>query len=75
MADVKELIKKNEVFKKMTKEEKKKHLCNKIKNAINLDIHSNVCYLLNFCDMPQEMATKLSEYYNAIYEIITEFSE
>ena len=57
----------------MTKGEKRKELCRQIKNAIGIDIHPNVCYLLNFCDMPQELATKLSEHYSAIYQKIKEW--
>lgn len=56
----------NRWFNNLSKEGKKHELCRKIRNAVCLEIHSNVCYLLNFCDMPQELATELSEHYNAI---------
>lgn len=64
---------KSKTFNAMSKEEKKNYLCRQIKNAIYNDIHSNVCYMLNFCDMPQEMATELYEHYNAIKSIIKEW--
>lgn len=66
---------KSRKFNAMTKSEKKNELCRKISNAIYLDIHSNVCYMLNFCDMPQEIATELSEHYNAIKKIIYEWKD
>lgn len=72
LEEIKEYSKK---FNAMSKEEKKKELCRKIRNAICLDIHANVCYMLNFCDMPQELATELSEHYNAINKKIKEFAE
>lgn len=65
----------NKKFNAMSKNEKKNELCRKIRNAIYMDIHSNVCYMLNFCDMPQELATELSEHYNAINQKIKEFEK
>ncbi len=60
-------------WKKMTIQEKKEYLIIQIQNAIGLDIHNNVCFLLNFCGMTQEMATELAKHYNAIDEIIEDF--
>lgn len=59
----------------MTMKQQKEYLTTKILNAVSLDIHSNVCYLLNFCGLPQETATELSKHYNAINEIISKFQE
>lgn len=60
---------------KLSPKEQKKHLVIQIKNAISLGIHSNVCYLLNFCGMSQKMATELANHYNAINEIISDFEK
>ena len=57
----------------MSKNEQRAELVRRIKNAIYLDIHSSVCYLLNFCDLPQETATELSVHYNAINETIADW--
>ncbi len=34
-----------------------------------------VCYLLNFCVLPQETADELSKHYNAIYKLIKEWQD
>lgn len=60
-------------WKNMTMQEQKEYLITKIQNAIGLDIHNNVCYLLNFCGLPQKTATELAKHYNAIDEIIEDF--
>ena len=60
---------------KLSPEEQKKRLVIQIKNAISLDIYSNVCYLLNFCGMSQDTATELAKHYNAINEIISDFAK
>lgn len=70
-----EIKAKTKAFNAMTKSEKKNELCRQIKNAVSLEIHSNVCYMLNFCDLPQETATELSVHYNAINKIISEFEK
>ena len=60
---------------KLSSKEQKKRIVNRIKNAVGLDIHSNVCYLLNFYGMSQKMADKLAKHYNAINKIISDFEE
>lgn len=66
---------KRKEWEKLNAKEQKKRIINRIKNAVGLDIHSNVCYLLNFYGMSQEMADELSEHYNAINKIISDFEE
>lgn len=61
-------------WKDMDRFEQKTNLVRHIKSDL-FDIHSNVCYLLNFCGLTQEEANKLSQHYNAIDEIITNYSK
>lgn len=62
-------------MKNMTRKKQRDKLVNEIKSAVYLNIHGNVCYLLNFCGLPQETADELSKHYNAIYKLIKEWQD
>ena len=57
------------------KRKKKETLIREIENAVCFALHSNVCYLRNFCGLSQEMADELAKHYSAIMEIISEFKK
>lgn len=65
----------SEEWSKMSRAEQRDKLVMDIENAVSLGIHSNVCYLLNFCNLPKEMATELCSHYNAITEILYEWQK
>ena len=62
-----------EEWQEMSTNQRRKKLCREIVSAIILEIHGNVCYLLNYCDFPQETADELCVHYNAIKTIIENF--
>lgn len=64
----------NKEWREMTISEKKDLLVRQIESDV-FDIHNHVCFLLNFCGLPQEKATELSNHYNEIEKIITEYSK
>lgn len=64
----------NKNWKDMDVFERKADLVRHIKTDI-FDIHSNTCYLLNFCGLTHEEANELSNHYNAIREIINNYSK
>jgi hypothetical protein len=60
---------------KLSTKEQKEKLIREIKNAVYFSIYSNVCYLLNFCGLSQEMADELTKHCNAIRKIVSEFEK
>lgn len=62
-------------WRSMSRSERRDKLISDIESAVSLGIHGNVCYLLNFCNLPQEKADELCGHYNAVCKILEEWQE